>query len=500
LEKFSCSPPRLIFFHSNQSQLMTYPLILVGAGTAGMPCAIAAAARGKQVLVIEKDQLVGGTLHLTAGHMSAAGTKRQRDMGISDTPEQHFAEVMEISRHTADAQIVQKATQLAPKTLDWLYDLGFPFDPATPAIIYGHVPYQVPRTHWGAADYAGGNIALPGISIFKTLLPLWGKYVAEGKIVLHLNTRMTALLTQNDRVVGVSTENSEGEKQDFFGEKVVLTTGGYASNHALFAEVTPDAPRLVTTARPTSTGDGILAARAIGAHFRNGHFHTSTLGGIELEPQSGRTDFWAHWARLSNAVDRKPREIYLNEQGERFMDENEPNPDIREKIVQKQTGRRFWVVFDEQALLDGECLIPKWSVAQLQAESLRERAVWQADTLEALAQKIGLPPEGVKENILRFNQSVAQQQDLDFGRTYLHHSISQPPFYAVLTYAFSLITFGGLHTNADLQVLDQAGKPIEGLYAAGEILGAGATSGFAFCGGMLLTPALSFGKWLGETL
>ncbi len=76
----------------------------------------------------------------------------------------------------------------------------------------------------------------------------------------------------------------------------------------------------------------------------------------------------------------------------------------------------------------------------------------------------------------------------------------QPPYYAVLCYAYSLISFGGLKVNNQLQVVQQNNLPIENLFVAGEILGAAATSGHAFCGGMLLTPAISFGKWLGETL
>jgi predicted flavoprotein YhiN len=67
-------------------------------------------------------------------------------------------------------------------------------------------------------------------------------------------------------------------------------------------------------------------------------------------------------------------------------------------------------------------------------------------------------------------------------------------------YAYSLISFGGIEVNNALQVITTDKKPITNLYAAGEILGAAATSGHAFCGGMLLTPALSFGKWLGEIL
>jgi flavocytochrome c len=476
-----------------------YQIIIVGAGSAGMCCAIRAAEHGVHVLVIEKDTIIGGTLLLTAGHLSAGGTRRQKYKGIDDSPQNHFDEVMKISQNTANPEIVKLATELAPKTIDWLEDNGFEFAPETPAIIYGHAPYQTPRTYWGNQDYAGGRIATAGITIFNTLQPLWDKYVEEGKIKILLEHKLTTLLKIDSRVVGIKANESI-----FHGKNIVLTTGGYASNPEFFKEVTPDHPRLISTARATSTGDGIIAAQAIGAKFNGAEMHNSTLGGIELEPMSGRTDFWKQWARVSNSVDRKPREIYVNEQAQRFINEDEPNPDVREKLVHKQSGRRFWLIFDETALMSGASIIPQWTQEKIKQECQNEKAMWRANSIAELAQKIGLDSDKLDETVNKFNQYCKDKLDPDFGRNLTNletvFPIKNAPFYAILTYAYSLITFGGLATNNKLQVLNEKNEPIEGLYAAGEIMGVASTSGDSFCGGMVLTPALSFGKYLGETL
>ena len=74
------------------------------------------------------------------------------------------------------------------------------------------------------------------------------------------------------------------------------------------------------------------------------------------------------------------------------------------------------------------------------------------------------------------------------------------PYYALLVHASVLVTFGGLAVNTNLQMLDKNGEVLPGLYAAGELLGLGATSGTAFCSGMAITPALSFGRRLGQQL
>ena len=96
-------------------------VLIVGAGTAGLPCAIAAVDAGARVRIIEKSDRIGGTLHLSGGHFSAAGTNRQRAYGIADdTVDAHFADVVRISEHTAREDIARKAVDLAPEMVDWL--------------------------------------------------------------------------------------------------------------------------------------------------------------------------------------------------------------------------------------------------------------------------------------------------------------------------------------------------------------------------------------------
>lgn len=234
-----------------------YQIIIVGAGSAGMCCAIRAAERGIHVLVIEKDHVIGGTLHLTAGHLSAGGTRRQKFKDIDDSPQKHFDEVMKISQNTANPEIVKLAAELAPKTINWLEENGFEFAPETPAIVYGHAPYTTPRTYWGNQDCAGGRIVTAGITIFNTLKPLWDKFVEAGKITILLEHKLTNLIKIDNSVVGIKAHH-EGKESFFHGKNIVLTTGGYASNPEFFKQVTPDHPRLISTARETSTGDGIM--------------------------------------------------------------------------------------------------------------------------------------------------------------------------------------------------------------------------------------------------
>ncbi len=78
--------------------------------------------------------------------------------------------------------------------------------------------------------------------------------------------------------------------------------------------------------------------------------------------------------------------------------------------------------------------------------------------------------------------------------------IEKSPFYAIRNHAITLVTFVGLDIDTDFTVRAENGQRIEGLYAVGEVIGAGATCGNSFCSGMLVTPALTFGRLLGERL
>jgi succinate dehydrogenase/fumarate reductase flavoprotein subunit len=227
-------------------------LIVVGAGTAGLACAIEAAGRGAKVLLVEKSGEIGGTLHVSGGHMSAAGTKRQRERGIEDDPGSHAADVERISRGTARMDLVRLAVEHAAGTVDWLADSGFEFHESCPRIVHGHEPYSVPRTYYGTDEAR---------SILEVLRRLVRPHVESGRVRLWLGSPARGLGVENGAVVGVEVERRGAVEEVRARTAVVLATGGYGSNPELFYELEG---RPLYTAAPFCGGISLTPALTSG--------------------------------------------------------------------------------------------------------------------------------------------------------------------------------------------------------------------------------------------
>jgi fumarate reductase flavoprotein subunit len=365
-----------------------------------------------------------------------------------------------------------------------------------------HDQYAVQRA-WVGADQ--------GLAVLETLRPVWDRLVAEGAITVLFETAMTELLVDGDSVVGVRAEGAEGPL-DLRAPATVLTTGGYGYNPDFHSRVTPGSPRLVSGARESSTGDGIIAAMRVSARFRGGEHGYPTVGPLELVP--GRADSWIASASLV-PFDRPPREIHVNVRGERFVAEDEPSADARQEAAMRQPDQQLWIVFDDAAIEAGDPLVRRMShdgdpnVPLLERrwstpEGLRERAgegvcVWKGDTLRELAGRTGIDPDSLERTVAAWNEAVRTGDD-PLGRRTLDHPIERPPFYAVVCHGTTQLTYGGLAVDGGLRVLDERGEPIAGLYAAGEALGAAALMGDTICGGIMVTSCLSFGRILGRKL
>jgi fumarate reductase flavoprotein subunit len=351
-----------------------------------------------------------------------------------------------------------------------------------PELNLSHEPYSVARIYTPPRH---------GLDFIDALRPTFDRLVADGRVTLHLSTRMTSLLPDGaGGVAGVRAESAEGAVE-IEAKNIVLASGGYAHSVKYWRALHGLPGK--NYSYPYALGDGLGAAREIGAKLGNIEHHLPTVGGLVDIDAPG--NYWIY-SRASPTY-RQPWEIFVNLHGRRFLQEDRPGRDWRERVMMNQPEQAFWAIYDEAARRDSSpfLLMPPEKAER----AFREHEDFQrADTIEDLAAACDLPPRALRWTIERYNAGQAAGSD-EYGRTFLPAPIAEPPFYAVKHHSFSVVTFGGLVTDDDFVVLKDDGAPIANLYAVGEILGLG-TFGNAFLGGAMVSSCITFGKILGERI
>lgn len=454
-----------------------------------MPCAIEAVASGARVLVVEQAERPGGTLHVSLGQLSGAGTRLQRERGIEDSVDEHLRDIDRISRGTARREILKRTVPNQGATIDWLMDNGFEMAPECPAILHLHEAYGIARTYWGIDG---------GLSVLKTVIPLFDEAIGRPNAEILYRHRAVSLITEDLGVVGVRIADVEtGAEQEVNAKAVVLASGGYGANAALFARLTNGRP-LVTAAMPTSTGSGLEMAEDIGAEIVGAELFLPTYAGVVSEPDGSRI-VWRQMPSLTPQV-RQPWELHLAPDGSRFVREDDPSVDAREHALNAIHDLTFWCVFDEAILAKAPPLLPGWSDAELEAAWSTHPSFVSAASLDELAAKTGMSPDEARQSISVYNAAAEGRAADPTGRVHCPQPITGPAFRAIRMHGIILKTPAGLSVDDQLRVRRADGRAIDGLYAVGEAIGGSTLSGRGFVSGMSVTPALTLGRWLGQSL
>ena len=464
-----------------------WDVIVIGAGSSGMPTALFSARRGAKVLVIEHSGAVGGTLRIAPAQMSAAGTKLQKSLGINDTPEEHFADAMRISRGTIDQDLAKLAIWNAAETFDWLMDGGFDLMPECPSKGNTHEPFGKARYYWGKEF---------GWSILKVVEPQLIAEVETGNLTILLRHEALSLVQEDDgAVTGLVARDFHGEERSYAGHNIVMTIGGYAANTEMYEELTGQ-PQYQKWWSPFSQGRGHKLGLAAGGYLRGIENFMASFG-IILE--SDQYPAKALGRPNSYPEVRMPWEIYVNSLGQRFVREDISSVDAREHALIKQPGMRYWVIFDQEILDQAPPVVEHWTKEQVVKAFGAAHWFHQGQSLSTLAASTGIDAKGLADTVELYNYGIEAGHDL-FGREHCPLPIVKPPFYAIRAQGCAITGAAGLAVDNELRVIRKDGSVIRGLYAAGEILGAGRLQGNSYVGGMMVTPALTFGRLLGERL
>jgi len=438
-------------------------VIVIGGGMAGCAAALEAVGRGASVIVLEKAGRLGGNSTLAAGSFS---------LPIGDTPtaRQEYAQDYErVCLGRGNADIFALMANHVRENIAWLEGHGVAFMPEAE-----RAPNRV-----AARDAAPG--AWQGMPVlFDTLRKRIE--AAGGRFLFGVKAR-ELVVDARGHVVGVRAAGPDG-LVDFLGRSVVIATGGYAANTAVLEAFSdPNAGAMMVRGYRGATGDGHRLAEAAGAGLR-GMGGMMALHIAAVDPDSTAA------GQPARAI---PYVLSINRAGQRFIDESRGYV-AHGKAVLGQPQGVTTVVFDSR--IGGIA-----AVAGV-VENFRRLGldVHTADTIEALAAKVGLPPAETARTVAAFNAAVqegAAPGGLPPKRT-LAHKVEQPPFLALHPLSPGItLTFGGIMTDETARVLEPDGRVIPGLFAAGE--GAGGAFFEDYIGGGALTLCLVMGRIAGRS-
>jgi 3-oxosteroid 1-dehydrogenase len=289
---------------------------------------------------------------------------------------------------------------------------------------------------------------------------------------------------------------------------VVLAAGGFEHDAAMRAQYqrAPIDPQW-TVGAEGNTGDAIKAGLGLGAAV---DLMDDAWWGPAIPLPAG-----AYFCLAERSL---PGCVLVNGAGERFVNEAAPYVDAVHAMYDRHSAQvphiPSWLITD-QRYRDRYLFAGKAPRQPLPGRWYKDGVVHRAGTLEELAERIGVPAEGLRATVERFNGFADAGHDDDFQRgdsAYDRYygdprnrpnpclgALRKPPFYAAKIVPSDLGTKGGLRTDERARVLRADGTVIPGLYAAGNT--SAAVMGHSYAGaGATIGPAMTFGYIAGLDL
>lgn len=443
----------------------SFDLIIVGGGLAGICAAVEAGEKGARVLVLEKEDELGGSTVLSSGYIAFAGTDMQERLGITDSVDALVKDLIDIGEGVNDPALLKAYGEHQLETYQWLKEHGVEF--RSLEAVSGH---SVPRGHI--------------IDPYQAIQVLYKKAKELGNIEIRLNSPAKRLFKNSQGKIDTVLYESNGKEEQVTALKgIILTTGGFAKNKNLLNQFAPHLEGSIQIGGKGNVGDGLKMAWEHGAWVKDLPYLNGTYGFHPTATGTVKTQGLAFYKGA----------IIVNQLGKRFVNES-----ISYKLLGKaafeQPEKATYQVWDQTVMEKSVADDPLYDFELLR----RRRLLYITDTLEELAECIDVPYEVLKETIAKYNEGIKAGAEPDFGRKTLTHNygqptpIEKPPFYAFESTVAMLATYAGVAVTPSGQVTNAFGEPIPGLYAAGEVTGG--FHGAGYMTGSSLGKAAVFGR------
>ena len=442
------------------------PLLIVGAGAAGLCAALAAKEAGVEVLVVERDAVPAGSTALSAGLIPAAATRFQRDKGIVDSPQLFAADIARKAKGEADAAVVDAVAHGSGPLVEWLADrYGLPFDVVDNFNYPGH---SVMRMH--------GLPTRTGLELIDRL-----RHAAEASDIAILPQRIAdVLLAEPDgRIRGVEILRGDGKRERIGCKTLILACNGFGGNQDLVHRFIPEMAGALYFGHPGNRGDAVMWGEALGANLAHlgayqGHGSVATPHNIMIT-----------WAVIMQGG------IQINRDGSRFCDETHGYSEQAAEVL-RQPGAIAWSVFD------GRIAAVARQFEDFQ-NAERAGAVLTGGSVAELAGLMRVPAATFAAEWSDVESLKAKSGTDRYGRQFTPQQLCVAPFHAVKVTGALFHTQGGLAIGGVGRVRRKDGTLLPNLFAAGgAAAGVSGSSAAGYLSGNGLLTATVFGRLAGQ--
>lgn len=439
----------------NPASTEQFDVVVVGSGTAGTCAALRAAELGKKVVCLEKNSGLGGTSVFAEG-LCGIGSRYQAEQGIEVDRAAVLADTMSYHHYACLGPVVRSFIDNCGETIDWLEEQGVTFSSVV-ALGDSYPVWHLP------ADQAGAPTHM------QTVLEVLQKNAESLGVEFRTSAPMTDLAVDGKTVKGVYIGSGSSETL-IEAPAVVLASGGYANNAELFEKFTGRPYDSVHVWGMTGRdGDGIIAATA----SANADTHIPSA----VMYHTGRIEGTDAFSDIPNFVLTMQPTMRVNASAERYFNEAVTS-DFSATGNVLTTNAANYVIFDDAYIdhIEQEgpfCPMPNLGAFVGQPFECREgiescAGIVKADTIEDLADQLGLEPDTLAKTVTRYNEFCATGADEDYGKPAEQLlSIETAPFYGAFITPTLFTTVGALSVNENMQVIDTDGHAIAGLFAAG---------------------------------
>ena len=442
-----------------------FDVIVVGAGLTGLAAAATLVEEGRSVALLEKQPSPGGSTAMSGGWFAFSGTEEQARDGIDDDDETFIAEMRETGEGRTDEGLLRAYVENQHEAYAWMK--GFAASVGVVKVSSGQTRA---RSHH--------------VDIHALLRALRERVEQHSSSAILTGCRARRLMVGEDgSVAGVEAVTPGGTTRYLSRGGVILATGGFSRSRELLEIFAPEQNAGIPYGGAGNTGDGLTMAWQLGAGFRDMGYVRGTFGS---HPLTGEDEHELLTANYMGA-------IIVNEQGRRFADESVSYKTLGSKVLEQSGGLGF-EIFDAVVRAKSQPGIPLSDIDHLEAKG----HLFKADTIEGLADAAGINSAGLVQQVARYNTALEAGEPDEFDRTGLVSGVGellpivQPPFYAYPAKSLMTSTYAGLTVTPKAEVLRVDGTTIDGLYAAGELVGG--FHGAAYMTGTSLSKSLIFGR------